>query len=877
MTNQEIKSNTSHWPITLTNGITALFMVFLPLALVRLTTPDQMGRYSVFFLYFLICPSLFMVSGLTNGLYYWAGKYPSTKPEVRQSWTLLLGVGLTLCAIGLAFAPRLAALLKLTVLDVRILLLNAPLGLASKFMEDLLIARGDIWKGSFYSSGLNIVRAATILAAAWLTHNMQAVFWSFLAWNAVRTLIGLFLLHKTDEILLNFSWEKTKNVLRYAMPVSIACAAILALENIDQIILSMRLSPAKFAFYAAGCLSIPPLQIFETSVNRVMIPRLSQAFSEENRSKAASLFSEGVSELFCFLLPATLGLMIYSRPIVQILFTDRYISAANILRFFALTYLFTSIPYDAVARSRGDGRWIMRVSILFAIFSISATWLAAGRWNAMGALIATLACHLCMRLYSLTYARHALRTPYSEFLPLQTILPQCGLAAIAAACSILARPFFANPKTWFMVTGPLFTLLYFGGVYLVSLRRYRTAPGPVRILELAQTLSLGGLERVVCSLASALQQRTHFKVLVATYDHPKDRPSLAPGLREAGVPVVQWQKGNGFSFRSVYRLVQLIFSEKIHILHAHDLGPLIYGSMAKFLMLGQVRLFFTLHTLLDIRQNRRYRLYYQFFLKFPDRIIAVSPGVRNGLLALGVSPERIELIPNGVSFSSAPSHGKERSENLALRKRLIPNLSQNLYSARWLLCLARIHPGKGQDVILDVWRTLPETVRSQLGLFLVGQETHAGYMESLRQRIRELPDSDRIVMVGPSAHPQDWMQHADVFVSGSLHEGMPLAPLEAAGSGLPILLTDIDGHRFLEPWAHYFNPQNPEEGAKQISQILQDLQNEGDAVFFKKRWDIASTLRNQWNSHAMTNRYAEIFQTNEQFQVQYDGKELMRA
>src|SRR5258706_4985687 len=84
--------SSSHWPITLTNGAAALFNLFLPLALVRILSPDEVGRYKAFFLYVMLSPGLFLVSGLTNGLYHWVGKYPEAKAEVRQSWTLLVGI-----------------------------------------------------------------------------------------------------------------------------------------------------------------------------------------------------------------------------------------------------------------------------------------------------------------------------------------------------------------------------------------------------------------------------------------------------------------------------------------------------------------------------------------------------------------------------------------------------------------------------------------------------------------------------------------------------------------------------------------------------------------------------------------------------------------
>ena len=617
----------------------------------RILSPDQVGRYQVFFLYVMLFPGLFLTAGLTNGLYHWVGKYPESKPEVRQSWTLLVAITLAACAIGLMFARRFAPLLKIPVIELQAILLATPFVLGSAFLEDLMIARGNVWTGSLYASGFNLFKSASILFVAWWTHSVLWVFWFFVGSIACRAGVGWLLLSRTGEIKFIFSREKAAHVLRYAMPVSLAALGGLALANVDQMILSFRLSPAKFAFYALGCLSIPPLDIFESSVNRILIPRLSKAFASKDHVEARALFSEAVSELFRFLLPATIGLMIYAQPIIWVLFTQRYIAAAHYLRIYALIYVFWSFPFDAVARARGDGGWILRMSLVFAPLSILATWIATGRWSAMGALIAVLVAKCAMRVYSLSYDRRWLAASYAKFLPLTDMGIQAALALIAAAVSLLLRPLYADSRMWFLFTGPLFTLLYFGGTYAIDLRRLYANLGPIRVLELTQTLGLGGLERTVYLLSEMLNKRWRFNVLVASYEHPEGQPSLAPQFAEAGIPLDQWQKGMGFSAWSVFHLVRLIFSKRIRVLHVHDLGPLIYGSLAKFFSLGRVRLVLTLHTLLDIEQNPRYRFYYRVFLHFPDHIIAVSPGIKSGLLAFGVDARRIDVIPNGAAFS----------------------------------------------------------------------------------------------------------------------------------------------------------------------------------------------------------------------------------
>ena len=109
--------------------------------------------------------------------------------------------------------------------------------------------------------------------------------------------------------------------------------------------------------------------------------------------------------------------MIYSDPIIRILFTERYMPAVPFLRVYALYYLCFALPYDAVARALGDGKWILRTALLFALPSMGATWLIAGYWGAMGALITFLTVQFLIRIYSLGHQRRNFAVPYSKFIP----------------------------------------------------------------------------------------------------------------------------------------------------------------------------------------------------------------------------------------------------------------------------------------------------------------------------------------------------------------------------------------------------------------------------------------------------------------------------
>ncbi|NLF24065.1 MAG: glycosyltransferase family 4 protein, partial [Deltaproteobacteria bacterium] len=124
--------------------------------------------------------------------------------------------------------------------------------------------------------------------------------------------------------------------------------------------------------------------------------------------------------------------------------------------------------------------------------------------------------------------------------------------------------------------------------------------------------------------------------------------------------------------------------------------------------------------------------------------------------------------------------------------------------------------------------------------------------------ILSAPESEHILYWGESLHPQNWYGAADVFLSCSSWEGMPLAPLEAMGHGLPLLLSNIPGHHFLEERSWQYELNAPQQGAQALSDILQMLQSQPTAMreILEKR---AAWTREHYSLAKMTEQYEESY------------------
>lgn len=137
----------------------------------------------------------------------------------------------------------------------------------------------------------------------------------------------------------------------------------------------------------------------------------------------------------------------------------------------------------------------------------------------------------------------------------------------------------------------------------------------------------------------------------------------------------------------------------------------------------------------------------RFALAGAQRIVAVSPYTRERVLALGIAPDRVVVIPNAVEWR----------EDLPLDAQPAPSRGTPV-----LLSIARLVSRKGQDMVL---RALPELLvhYPSLVYHVVGAGPERERLERLAGELRV---AQHVVFHGTLVGPakEQWLAQCDVFV-----------------------------------------------------------------------------------------------------------------
>jgi glycosyltransferase involved in cell wall biosynthesis len=190
--------------------------------------------------------------------------------------------------------------------------------------------------------------------------------------------------------------------------------------------------------------------------------------------------------------------------------------------------------------------------------------------------------------------------------------------------------------------------------------------------------------------------------------------------------------------------------------------------------------------------------------------VAMSRAIYDELKSYGFPDSIIARIPMGINTERfAPVDDATRS---ALRK------SHGWADKPTLIFCGGLNTRKRPHLLIEAVGLLKQ--RSiELPLVLVGPEDEAEYCASMRARCAELGITELVRLHGFTRDPAPLYQASDFFGLPSTNEGMPAALVEAMGTGLVPLVTDVSGARDLVNDGH--NGRIISGDAKEIADILQ--------------------------------------------------------
>ena len=348
----------------------------------------------------------------------------------------------------------------------------------------------------------------------------------------------------------------------------------------------------------------------------------------------------------------------------------------------------------------------------------------------------------------------------------------------------------------------------------------------VRILRVIARLNMGGPALHVAYLTAGLRERGYDTTLVAgSLARGEDSMSFVADARDVEVVHID-ELGREISpFRDLVatvRLARLIRRERPDILHTHTAKAGTVGRVAA-LLAGRRAPRIVVHTFhghvlrgyFGPLRSRFFRLLERRLAAHTTALVAVSPQVRDDLVALGIAPrERFVVIRLGIELDERVAG----AANGRLESRRYLGIAPGRFAVGWI---GRMTAVKRTDDVLVAFKRLRDDGVDAV-LCMVGDGPDRAQLE---QRAHELGVVRNTLFLGYQEDVAQFYAAFDALVLPSSNEGTPVSAIEALAAGRPVVATRVGGvPDVVEEGQDGFlvEPGDTDDLAKRLGQLARD-------------------------------------------------------
>jgi O-antigen/teichoic acid export membrane protein len=445
--------------------------IALPLLLVRRLSQEDLGLYKQVFLVVLMAMSVLPLGFGMSAFYF------LPREKTRQG-AVIFNALLFYAASGLAAALVLFAwpeVLPRLFNSAELVVFARPLGVVvvlwtvGSFLEFATVALQDVRASTAFIVLTQTSKTALLVAAAVVAGSVGALLTAAIVQGLVQVAVMLvYLQRRVPGFWHAFDGALLRRQAAYALPLGLSSILYQSQESIHHFFVSHAFGPAGYAIYAVGVFQLPLLGILRESAGAVIVPRINQLESDNNRREIVQLVANASRKLALVFLPLFAFLMVVGRQFVELLFTTRYAESWPIFAVSLLPLPLSVLVLAPVTRAHEERFFFLWLRIVVLAVVVTILWTSAHSLGLVGVISVVVASTYftsivgAIRMARLLSMRAA---DLERFRPVAAIALSAAVAAVAAAGARIAlageRPFVV-----LAVAAPVFAAIYGLGLWL---------------------------------------------------------------------------------------------------------------------------------------------------------------------------------------------------------------------------------------------------------------------------------------------------------------------------------------------------------------------------------------------------------------------------
>lgn len=445
--------------------------IALPLLLVRRLSQEDLGLYKQVFLVVSMAMSVLPLGFGMSAFYFLPREKARQGAVIANALIFYAGSGLAAALVLFVWPEVLPRLFN----SAELVVFARPLGVVvllwtvGSFLEFVTVALQDVRASTSFIVLSQISKTALLVAAAVFAGSVGALLTAAIVQGLVQVAVMLvYLQRRMPGFWHTFDAGLMRRQAAYALPLGLSSILYQSQESLHHFFVSHAFGPAGYALYAVGVFQLPLVGILRESAGAVMVPRINQLESENNRREILPLVANASRKLALVYLPLFAFLMVVGRQFVELLFTTLYSESWPIFAVSLLPLPLSVLVLAPVIRAHEERFFFLWLRIVVLAVVVTILWTSAHALGLVGVIAVVVASTYFTSIVAAIRMARLLSMRAADlqlFRPVAAIALSAAVAAVAAAGARIAlageHPFFV-----IAVAAPVFATIYVLGLWL---------------------------------------------------------------------------------------------------------------------------------------------------------------------------------------------------------------------------------------------------------------------------------------------------------------------------------------------------------------------------------------------------------------------------
>ncbi len=356
----------------------------------------------------------------------------------------------------------------------------------------------------------------------------------------------------------------------------------------------------------------------------------------------------------------------------------------------------------------------------------------------------------------------------------------------------------------------------------------------MKILQVMPIFEMAGAQTMCENLVNELIKDKNNKVQIISFFNKECE--ITKRLENKGIKIYYLNKKRGPDFKLIFKIKKILDEINPDVIHTHLYSLEYIIPAIKLSKIKNPKLIHTIHNIAKKEVPRWLQFFQKYWFKKGKVIpVAISEKIQETIKDLyEINLESIPLIYNGVDLEKCIEKKNYQLNNIVLH-------------------IGRFCEQKNHKELIDIFKECLK-LNKDLKLYLVGE----GELKSdIEKKVEELKLDNNIVFIGHLSECYKIMNKADIFVMPSKWEGMPMTIIEAMGTGLPIVASNVGGlPDMIRDGKEGYIVNSKSEFVDKINKVLCDIELRKE--FGKKEIDRGK----KYSANKMADEYLKLYLSN---------------